>query len=141
MYFDTSYIAKFYLNEADSPRVRTVVQDADSMTSSFLAFAELHGVLSRKVREQTLSRRDARLISELFSSHVSEGLWTLIPLSERCLRRASKSMLDAPASLFLRTADAIHLTSAADAGEDEVWTSDRHMLAAGAHFGVRTRSV
>ena len=41
----------------------------------------------------------------------------------------------------MRTADALHLTTAAEMGERDVWTNDRHMLAAAAYFGVTGRSV
>ena len=34
MYLDSAYIAKFYLNEPDSPSVRTLIQNADSRASS-----------------------------------------------------------------------------------------------------------
>jgi hypothetical protein len=33
------------------------------------------------------------------------------------------------------------LTTARDAGELEIWTNDRHMLAAAPHFGLKGRSV
>jgi hypothetical protein len=37
--------------------------------------------------------------------------------------------------------DALHLVTAADSGFVEVWTNDRHMLAAAPHFGLVGRSV
>jgi len=50
-------------------------------------------------------------------------------------------MVTAPLDLFLRTADAVHLMTAYEIGEREVWTNDRHMLAAAAYFGLTGRSV
>jgi len=50
-------------------------------------------------------------------------------------------MLSAPREICIRTADALHLTTAAEMGERDVWTNDRHMLAAAAYFGVTGRSV
>jgi predicted nucleic acid-binding protein len=41
--------------------------------------------------------------------------------------------------LFLRAGDAVHLATAAEAGFGEVWTNDRHMLAAARAFGLRGR--
>ena len=38
MYFDTSYIAKFYFNEPESSRVREVVRNADAIYSSLSAW-------------------------------------------------------------------------------------------------------
>ncbi len=67
MYFDTSYIAKFYLNEAESPKVRELVRKADVIHSSLWALAEFHAVLHRHVREGALPVSDARKIAVRFS--------------------------------------------------------------------------
>jgi hypothetical protein len=36
----------------------------------------------------------------------------------------------------LRAGETIHTTTALETGETEIWTNDRHLLAAVAHFGV-----
>ena len=58
MYFDTSYIAKFYLNESDSSRVRALVRQADAIDSSLWALAEFHAVLHRHLRESAIKIGD-----------------------------------------------------------------------------------
>ena len=69
-------------------------------------------------------------------------MWNLIPVSEALLRRTSALMVSAPADLFfIRAGDAVHLATAHDIGEREVWTNDRHMLAAASYFGLTGRSV
>lgn len=141
MYFDTSYIAKFYFNEPESSRVRELVRKADAISSSVWALAEFHAVLHRRVREGASSHTDARNLAARFSEHIDDGLWKLIPVSEALLRRTSALMVSAPRDLFLRTVDAVHLTTAQEAGERDVWTNDRHMLAAAAYFGLAGRSV
>jgi predicted nucleic acid-binding protein len=141
VYFDTSYIAKFYFNEPESPRVRQLVRTADTIHSSLWALAEFHGVIHRRLREGSLSPIDAHEFSSRFYEHVQEGLWKLIPVHEALLRRTSALIVSVPPHLFIRTADAVHLTAAHEAGEREVWTSDRHMLASAAYFGLTGRSV
>ena len=141
MYFDTSYIAKFYFNEPESSRVRELVRKADTIYSSLWAFAEFHAVLHRRLREGTSSSVHARALASHFSQHVDDGLWNLIPVNEGVLRRTSARIAAAPRHLFIRTADAVHLTTAQEAGEREVWTNDRHMLAACAYFGLSGRSA
>jgi len=141
VYFDTSYIAKFYFNEPESPRVRELVRKADAVYSSLWAFAEFHAVLHRRLREGGFSHGDARDLSARFSEHVEARLWHLIPVSEGLLRRTSALTSSAPRDLFLRTADAVHLTTAQELAEREVWTNDRHMLAAADYFGLAGRSV
>jgi predicted nucleic acid-binding protein len=46
-----------------------------------------------------------------------------------------------PPAVFLRAGDAVQLVSALEAGEPEVWTNDRRMLAAAPHFGLVGRSA
>ena len=141
MYFDTCYIAKFYFNEPESARVRKLVRSADIIHSSLWALAEFHGVIHRRVREGSAAPVDVRELSARFLEHVQEGLWRLIPVNEALLRRTGALIVSAPADLFLRTADAVDLATAHEAGEREVWTNDRHMLAAASYFGLTGRSV
>ena len=141
MYFDTSYIAKFYFNEPESARVRELVRKADAIHSSLWALAEFHAVLHRRIREGALSPSDARELSLRFSDHIEDGLWNLIPVNEALLRKTSALVVSGPRDLFIRTADAVHLTTAQEAGERAVWTNDRHMLAAASYFGLRGQSV
>ena len=141
MYFDTCYIAKFYFNEPESPRVRELVRKADVIHSSLWALPEFHAVLHRRLREGASSAIDASDLASRFSEHIEDGLWNLIPVNEALLRRTSALIVSAPRDLFIRTADAVHLTTAQEIGERAVWTNDRHMLAAAAYFGLAGRSV
>jgi hypothetical protein len=146
VYLDTSYIAKFYFNEPESSRVRELVRKADAIHSSLWVLAESHAVIHRRLREDSslpgsFSLNDARDLASRFSKHVEQGLWNLIPVTEALLRRTSSLMVSAPRDLFVRTADAVHLATAQEAGERDVWTNDRHMLAAAAYFGLTGRSV
>lgn len=141
MYFDTSYVAKFYFNEPESRRVRELVRRADSIYSSLWAFAEFHAVLHRRLREGAATAKDARDLATRFAEHVEAGLWNLIPVTETLLRRTGALIVSAPSDLFLRTADAVHLTTAQEARQHEVWTNDRHMLAAAGYFGLKGCSV
>jgi predicted nucleic acid-binding protein len=141
VYFDTSYIAKFYLNEPESAGIRELVRKADAIRSSAWAFAEFHAVLVRHTRENALLLSDARALAARFSDHIEAGLWNLAPVTESLLRRTSVFMLSAPDDVFIRTADAVHLATALETGEREVWTNDRHMLSAAPHFGLVGRRV
>lgn len=141
MYLDTAYIAKFYFNEPESDEVRDLVRRADAISSSVWALAEFHAVVHRRMREGFSTPAEAREAVSRFSEHVEDGLWNLIPVTEALLRRTALLIVSAPPDLFLRTADAVHLGTAQESGEREVWTSDRHMLAAASHFGLTGRSL
>lgn len=141
MYFDSAYIAKVYLNESDSARVRALLNRADSVVSSLWAFCEVACVFHRQLREGWLSSEQHRELSVIFSEHVEAGVWTLIPVTERILKRAVALVSALPPGVFVRAGDAVHLTTAQDLGEREIWTNDRHMLAAAPLFGLSGRSA
>ncbi len=141
MYFDTSYIAKFYIPEPETRDVCELVKKADVVYSSAWALAEFHSVLHRRLREGSASPQDIRDLASRFAEQAAAGLWNLVPVTEALLRRTSALIVSAPRDLFLRTADAVHLTTAQEIGEREVWTNDRHMLAAASYFGLLGRSV
>ena len=141
MYLDTCYIAKFYFNEPESLQVRKLIRTADIIHSSLWALAEFHGVIHRRMREGSSTPVDAHELCARFSEHVRAGLWKLVPVSESLLRRTSTMIVSAPSNLFLRTADAVHLATAQELGEREVWTNDPQMLAAAPYFGLTGRCV
>jgi predicted nucleic acid-binding protein len=141
LYLDTAYIAKCYLNEPDAATVRAFVVGQSGLTSSAWARAELACVLHRHVREGSLTARQARALHALFLEDVADGVWDLIPVSAGLLARVEERVLRSGRMVFLRAGDAVHLLTAAGAGFKEVWTSDRHMLAAARTFGLRGRTV
>jgi predicted nucleic acid-binding protein len=141
VYFDTTYILKFYLNEPESLKIRQLVQNSGPIRSSLLTLTEFHAALHRNVREGMLQAHEARAVSQDFFQHLEDGVWELVPVNRQLLERVSARLLSVPKDLFLRAGDALHLTTAADLGEPEVWTNDRHMLASASHFGVTGRSV
>jgi predicted nucleic acid-binding protein len=141
LYLDAAYVVKHYLNEPESNAIRLIVRRGGLVASSALALAEVQCVFHRKMREGTISADIAAALSRSFLAHVDEDFWTLVPVTESVLRRAGAIVLSSPPSVFLRAGDAVHLTTAKDLGEKEVWTNDRHMLAAAPHFGLIGRSV
>jgi predicted nucleic acid-binding protein len=141
VYFDTAYILKFYLDDLDAPLLHGIVEEAEAIRSSFWSFTEFHSALHRRVREKSMDAQITREIAAAFRKHVDDKLWNLIPVNEALLRSTGMAVLAAPTGLFLRAGDALHLTTARDAGETEIWTSDRHMLAAAPYFGLQGRSI
>jgi predicted nucleic acid-binding protein len=141
LYFDTAYLAKCYWNEPDGKLVRTLAQEADGLFSSAICIAEMACLAHRKVREGPVSEADATIRQNLFLDDLKTGVITATPVTERLLRRVETATRALPLSCFLRTFDALHLVTAADTGFDEIWTNDRHMLAAAPHFGLTGRSI
>ena len=140
-YFDSAYVAKCYLNDADAEPVRDLVRVPVPLYSSTLCIAEVTCAIHRRYREELLTRKQAQDLAARFRAHVEAGTWTLVPVSERLLWDVHDAMRRLGSQVFLRAGDAIHLVSARLSGFSEVWTNDRHMLAAAQRFGLRGRSV
>jgi predicted nucleic acid-binding protein len=141
VYLDTAYLVKYYVNEVDSPAVRALLSAAKSLVSSAWAINEVTCVFQRQVREGVLSAHQAHVLHDEFLMHVESGVWRMIPVTDRLIRRCSLLIRSLPAGVYVRAGDAIHLTTAADEGEAEIWTNDRHLLAAASYFGLMGRSV
>ncbi|HET6282185.1 MAG TPA: type II toxin-antitoxin system VapC family toxin [Polyangia bacterium] len=140
-YFDSAYIAKCYVNEADSPRVRALLRSSGGARSSSLARAEVAATFLRHLREGSLDGKQASVLQTDFVSDVSAGVWTMVPVSDDFMARVAERLSQIPPAAYVRAGDAIHLCAAGEAGFTEVWTNDRHMLGAAPAFGLRGRSV
>jgi predicted nucleic acid-binding protein len=106
-----------------------------------LALVEVTCVFRRHVREGFLTAAQGRELMNLFRAHVESDVWNLAPVSDALLRTAATLIRGLPQMVSLRAADAIHLATALELGEGEIWTSDRHPLAASTHFGIAGQSV
>jgi predicted nucleic acid-binding protein len=141
VYLDSAYIAKYYVTEADSASVRSLIAGVKTLVSSAWCIAEVTCVFHRHAREGRITPLKCQQLAFSFLQHIDSGSWTLIPVTDRLLRRAALLATTAPPTLFLRAGDALHLTTAQELGESEIWTNDRHLLAAAPHFGLAGRSV
>jgi predicted nucleic acid-binding protein len=141
VYIDSAYIAKSYLKEVDSAAVRALLAGKPPRTSSSVCLAEVCCVLHRHAREGKLSPSEAAALTQAFLVDIDSGLWTLIPITDHLLRSVAIFVSHTPKSVFIRAADALHLTTAQNEGETEIWTNDRHLLAAAPYFGLAGRMV
>ncbi len=141
LYFDTAYVAKCYLNEAEARDVRRLASRATGLFSSAWCVPELACVFHRHVRESHLTQAQSSQLRALFLEDVRKGVWSLFPLSERFLFKVDAIIGKLPPSVFLRAGDAIHLAAAREEGFTEIWSNDRHILKAAGGFGLTGKSV
>lgn len=140
-YFDAGYIAKFYVDEPDSLSVRRLAESLGSVHCAALGRVEVAAALHRKLRESVFGEAAFREIMAQFEDDCSRSLWTWIPVTAALLAATVVAIRQAPKSVFLRAADAIHLACARDSGFTEVYTGDHHMTIAAPHFRVRAVAV
>jgi predicted nucleic acid-binding protein len=140
-YFDSAYIAKFYLDEPDSAAVRELAESLGHVRCAVFGQIEVAAVFHRKFRERAFDASAHREVMAQFDDDCGQGLWTWLPVTAALAARAAGAFPHLPRSTFLRAADALHLTCAREHGIPEIFTSDRHMAAAARHFGLKPMSV
>ena len=136
IYFDSAYVAKFYLNEPGQAAVRSCAIDAGEVAICALALAEVNAVFHRKLREGFLTPDEVAIFHTEFDRDVQQGHWKLLPLTTDLLEQVASAYRTLPATVFLRSADALHLICAREHGFTEIHTNDRHVLIAAPHFGL-----
>ncbi len=141
IYLDTSYIVKCYLNEPGTPEVLQLVQHNRGRNSALHARTEFWSAVHRHLRERNISMKQAHGVWRQFEREERAGLWHWLLLTEAVVRRACDAFEKLDPKLFLRSSDALHLASAAENGFSEIYSGDRVLLAAAAHFGLNAVSV
>jgi len=140
-YFDTAYLLKLYRTEPGSEAVRALAAKADVLVCSLHGPAELIAAVHRKVREGTATRAHVDALLAQVAADRAAGALDWLPITEAHLDRVTAAFRHAPSTVYLRAADALHLASAAEAGFVEIYSNDRHLLAAAPLFGLRGLDV
>jgi predicted nucleic acid-binding protein len=102
---------------------------------------ELVAAFHRKAREGAIAWPAFSTLVRQFEADEQAGLWTWLPVTADLLNDAILAYQKLPAAVFLRALDSLHLAAARRAGVREIYSSDRHLLAAAPHFGLRGVNV
>ena len=137
VYFDSAYIAKFYLSEPESDRVRTLAEREGKVCCSMIGRVETAQVFHRKLREGKATKAECAALFEQFGNDCESGLWTWLPLTDDLVASAVRHVRELSPKVPLRSADAIHFVSAQAHGLDALYTNDARVLAAASEFGIR----
>ena len=140
-YFDSAYVAKFYLDEPESAAVRRLAESLGHVRCAVIGRTEVAAVFHRKFREGAFDARALREVMAQFDDDCDQGLWTWLPVTAALAARAATAFARLPRSVFLRAADALHLICAQEHGLPEIYTNDRHMSAAARHFRLKPMTV
>lgn len=141
LYFDASYLFRLYSQEFGHEAVKDLLTGGNTVASAQHARAEFASIVLRHRREQ--SDRDDFLIElhEQFLDECRQREIHLFPLGNTVFDRIEAVLRGSPRSTFLRAGDALHLACAAVNGFSEVYSNDRHFLAAAPFFGLRGVNV
>ncbi len=99
--------------------------------------AELIAAAHRKIREGSATSAHLEVLLAQVAADEAAGALRWLPITDAHLARVEVVFRHAPATVYLRAADTLHLASAAEAGFAEILSNDRHLLAAAPRFGLR----
>ena len=117
-------------------RVREFASGHDRIVCSAFGRLELHAALHRKLREGELTEAQLQIVFRQLSVDEATRLWEWVPLTTGNMNAIARTFASLPRQVFLRTGDAVHLLSARERGCTEVYSNDRHLLAAAPHVGI-----
>jgi predicted nucleic acid-binding protein len=137
IYLDTCYIIKCYLTENGSAEVRRLTAAADGLASCTLAKVEFAAAVHRQMRESRLDAKQATQVLDSFESDCLNGYWCFFGLSESLLTSVNRLIRRLDRNIYIRTNDAIHLVCARENGFREIYSNDRHLLAASQSFAIK----
>jgi len=141
VYFDSAYIAKCYLREQGTDEVLDLAEASEGRTSLVLAVVEVNAVFHQHFRERRLTQDQFLSVCRRFEEDQKNGFWHWLPLDDATALRTGRTFRQLPAGVFLRSLDCLHLTAASAAGFAEIYSNDRHLLAAAPHFDLRGINV
>jgi predicted nucleic acid-binding protein len=137
IYFDATFLVRLYVEEPGYAEIRALPRPNEVVSSSILGKMETEAAFHRKLREGTLSRADLCEVNAQLTDEEKYGMIEWHPLTPRVIEDVRSAFLDLPPNVFLRAGDAIHLVTAAAAGFKEIFSNDKHLLAAASIFKLK----
>lgn len=105
-YLDTSSLVKLYFEEEGSESIQAMVEEADSLSTSWLSYVEARSAFSRKYREGGMTLAQYESVLSTFEDEWAK--YSATEVSSQIMRQAG----GLTEKHGLRALDAIHLASA-----------------------------
>jgi uncharacterized protein len=135
VFFDSSALAKRYVEEKGSDQVQAILSSASALAVSVICIPEIVSALCRRRRERKVSTQEYRNAKASVLSDLDDA--TVIAITEEVIALAVALLEQFP----LRSADALHIACAAEWSTDLfVSADDRQCKAARAH-GLRVEAI
>ena len=141
IYLDSSYLVRLYLLQPGSTEVEAWITGKNDWICCLHGRLEVISALKRQQRAGHIDDRGLRGAIRQLSNDQASTLLRWLPVSSELVELACDRLAALPPEVFLRAADALHLACAKDAGLKEIYSHDRHLLAAAPHFGLKGMDV
>lgn len=126
VYFDTSALAKWYLDEFGSDEVEAYLQSRSSVAISTLTIVEMRSLLARRRREGILGTEQEGKVLTTFEEDVHRRHLIRHSVDDPSVEGAAR-ILTLLHKSGLKTLDALHLSIAREIGAQVLATADRVM--------------
>ena len=134
IYFDTSALAKWYLNESRSDEVERYIQKHGPVAISELTVVEMRCLLARRRREREIDSRIENQVFAIFKEDMRQHSLICHPLPDG-LAAGAVNLLSVLSDIPLRTLDTLHLVIAREIQTAFLATADKVMAAGGKAMG------
>lgn len=126
IYFDTSALAKWYINETDSENVESFLQDHGPVAISNLTSVEMRSLLTRRRKNREFSPEMEMQIWAAFNEDIQRKHLIQFNVSDDVFQTAINIISMLP-QIPLRTLDALHLAICRNYDLKSIATADKIM--------------
>ncbi len=134
-FFDSSALAKRYIEEKGSDQVQAILSSASALAVSVICVPEIVSALCRRRRERKLSTEEYRNVKASVLTDVDDA--TIIGITEEVMADGV-ALLE---QLSLRSADALHIACASEWTTDLFISADNRQCKAARARGLRVEEI
>ncbi|HZJ38233.1 MAG TPA: type II toxin-antitoxin system VapC family toxin [Chthoniobacterales bacterium] len=135
VFFDSSALAKRYVEEKGSERVQAILSSASTLAVSVICIPEIVSALYRRRRERKLSTEEYQNAKASLLSDIDDA--TIIGVTQEVIARAV-ALLE---QFSLRGADALHVACASEWSTDLFVSAENRQCAAARAHGLRIEAI
>lgn len=135
VFFDSSALAKRYVEEKGSDQVQAILSSASALAVSVICIPEIVSALCRRRRERKVSIQEYQKAKASLLSDIDDA--TVIGITEEVIAQAVALLEQFP----LRSADALHVASASEWSTDLFVSADDRQCAAARTHGLRVEAI
>ena len=136
IYFDTSALAKWYINESRSDEVEKYIQERGPVDISDLTVVEFRCLLARRRREKNITATIEMEIFSTFQEDIRRRFLVCHAFADG-LAAATVNLIPLLGDIPVRTLDAFHLAIARELSSGVLVTADKVMAVGGKALGLQ----
>jgi uncharacterized protein len=135
VFFDSSALAKRYIEEKGSDQVQAILSSSSALAVSVICIPEIVSALCRRRRERKVSTQEYRNAKASVLSDIDDA--TVIGITETVIAQAVALLEQFP----LRSADALHVACASEWSTELFVSADDRQCAAARTHGLRVEAI